>query len=357
MKQLSQKRASNDSSQPERSYIICANYRSGSTLLSTALKNSGVAGHPTEYFIRPAVERQKQKLNLTFDYNAEHARDYCRTLLDHYSTPNLVFGLKIMYPEMSELIRYLRLDPSHGKSTDTELLEAVFPNLQYIYIYRRQKLRQAISLTKSQQSKIWHYKSSSSIRAYSDDLQFDVHRIDRNLEAQIIRCELNWERFFYENNIKPLVIVYEDFVQNYEHTVSRVINFVTGDDKTWAVDEPPYIPTSDEINETWYQLYWEKQGWVADEWIQESLSSNQYGPALLALLDKEREKQPDEIERLNNCNTALSLIHQPLWIKDNISWRSLVHALILKCFHLPRRIFRGVLNSNVPASEASTRYD
>src|SRR5919204_6001172 len=38
------------SSTPSRSYLICATPRSGSTLLCEALKSTGVAGVPDEYF-------------------------------------------------------------------------------------------------------------------------------------------------------------------------------------------------------------------------------------------------------------------------------------------------------------------
>ncbi len=35
---------------PNTSYLICATPRSGSTLLCEALDNTGLAGHPKEYF-------------------------------------------------------------------------------------------------------------------------------------------------------------------------------------------------------------------------------------------------------------------------------------------------------------------
>ncbi|MGZ5376146.1 MAG: Stf0 family sulfotransferase, partial [Solirubrobacterales bacterium] len=35
---------------PARSYLVCATPRSGSTLLCEALKSTGVAGRPEEYF-------------------------------------------------------------------------------------------------------------------------------------------------------------------------------------------------------------------------------------------------------------------------------------------------------------------
>jgi len=37
-------------SAPERSYLVCATPRSGSTLVCKALRETGVAGKPEEYF-------------------------------------------------------------------------------------------------------------------------------------------------------------------------------------------------------------------------------------------------------------------------------------------------------------------
>ena len=36
--------------EPKRSYLVCATQRSGSTLVCQALKETGVAGRPEEYF-------------------------------------------------------------------------------------------------------------------------------------------------------------------------------------------------------------------------------------------------------------------------------------------------------------------
>jgi hypothetical protein len=42
-----------------RCYLICANARCGSTLLSRALSDTGIAGHPDEYFVTgPLVVRR-----------------------------------------------------------------------------------------------------------------------------------------------------------------------------------------------------------------------------------------------------------------------------------------------------------
>ena len=366
MSQAFQQQDTKKSNKPARSYIICANYRSGSTLLTAALKDSKVAGYPTEYFIGPKIEHEKKTLGLGFDYTAEHVTDYIEALVSRYQTSNGIFGFKIMYQEFAQLMKYLRERTDASDPTDAQILEAQFPNLRYIYIYRRQKLLQAISLTKSHLTKVWHRDPNTELPDYSDKVRFDMYRIDRNVENMIIRYEMNWDRFFYENNITPLVIAYEDLVQDYEQSIHRVLNFITGDDGPWEIGEPPLAPTADEVNAEWHRLYHEKRGWIADEWIQRSLETNQYSPALLALLDRERkrlnalvdkEKKKHETEMAElktKYDASVDLIYQPTLIKDFIPWRILLKAMALKALRFPKRILQNTLNSKTEADTTDT---
>ena len=43
----------------QRSFLVCASQRSGSTLLVESLRATGVAGEPEEFFHNPQSERTK----------------------------------------------------------------------------------------------------------------------------------------------------------------------------------------------------------------------------------------------------------------------------------------------------------
>ncbi len=69
--------------------MICATPRSGSTLLCEALQDTGVAGKPDEYFGPMHVPRWRDQWQVS-------AVDYVDQVLEHGSTANGVFGVKIM---------------------------------------------------------------------------------------------------------------------------------------------------------------------------------------------------------------------------------------------------------------------
>lgn len=346
---------------PKRSYMICSNYRSGSTLLASALNKTHVAGYPNEYFIERQVKYEKQVLKLDFQDWTENVEAYLSSLLQHYQTPNGVFGLKIMYADFHNLTVSLQQKrPDHNTNT-LDLLKHFLPNLRFIYIYRRNKLRQAISMVKSSQSSIWHIHKDQEAPVYSDSLSFDRQQIDSTIETGIIRPELKWAEFFYRNDIQPMVVAYEDFIQNYEQTLAEALRFIDPPGmEPWNIGDPPLKQIADDINEAWYQQYKDQRGWLADPWIETTLKNNNYGPALLRLIDRERSAQKvhaqvvqpsskaEEVQRQERKdeeakNPGLDIsqsIHHPAWIKDHIPWKILLQALLLKIRNLPERMLK-----------------
>ena len=80
--------------------------------------------------------------------------------------------------------------------------------------------------------------------------------------------EAGIQEFFSEGNIVPLTLVYEDFIQEYEKTVRKILTFL-GLDITELKTGPPFLArTADEISEEWIQRFreelqegWENRGW------------------------------------------------------------------------------------------------
>ncbi|MCA9930706.1 MAG: hypothetical protein KC419_19610, partial [Anaerolineales bacterium] len=75
---------------PTISYMICATPRSGSTLLCEALRNTGLAGNPDEYFGPMHVARWTEK------WQTQSEKEYFARVLVHGSGENGVWGVKVM---------------------------------------------------------------------------------------------------------------------------------------------------------------------------------------------------------------------------------------------------------------------
>ena len=88
---------------------------------------------------------------------------WSRTAYDRYlewaieagTTPNGVFGAKLMWGYLGDFVSLLRNVPDYRDLPLAELLPAVFPDLTFVRVVRANKVRQAVSLWKAVQTATW----------------------------------------------------------------------------------------------------------------------------------------------------------------------------------------------------------
>jgi LPS sulfotransferase NodH len=274
-----------EQTQATRSYLVCATPRSGSTLLCETLLATGVAGRPREYFEalketglprRPREYfwglRSPEVIRLLpHDANIDHAaerlptwerEDYRRHLgwaLGEGTTPNGVFGAKMMWGYFNDFLELARGIPRFGGMGDGSLLNAAFPGLHYVFISRNDKVRQAVSLWRALQTWVWRKEAGAPadepLPAQRAVYSFDA--IDHLLE-QLRRHEDGWRGFFFRIGQRPLSIVYEEVVGDLEGSVSRVLTEVgVAAPEGWSLPERAPSRQSDELSESWVQNYLE----------------------------------------------------------------------------------------------------
>ncbi len=270
---------------PTRSYLVCATPRSGSTLLCETLLSTGVGGYPREYFEalketglprRPREYfwglRSPEVIRLlphdaNIDQAAERSatwerEDYRRHLdwaLAEGTTPNGVFGSKMMWGYFNDFLELTRGIPRLGGMGDGSLLNAAFPELRYVFISRNDKVRQAVSLWRALQTWVWRKEEGAGAEEPlpTQRAVYSFDAIDHLLD-QLRRHEDAWRGFFFRIGRRPLSIVYEEVVGDLEGSVRRVLAEV-GVELPADWSPPARSPTrqSDELSESWVQSYLE----------------------------------------------------------------------------------------------------
>ena len=231
------------------SYLICTTPRSGSTLLCEALSNTGLAGHPDEFFGPMHVARWTRQWQTT------SRQQYLQKVREQGSGPNGVWGAKIMRLYWQDFLGFLGRDPASTGLSESAFLNNLFPNLKYIFLIRRHKVRQAVSWLKFIQGAAWYWEQDEPQQL--DNLTFQPEEIDRFL-LQTTLHESAWLEFFARAGVQPFLVVYEDFVARYEETALDILDFL-------GVDRPKVVnfgkrrlrKQADALSDQWTELYLE----------------------------------------------------------------------------------------------------
>jgi LPS sulfotransferase NodH len=131
-----------------------------------------------------------------------------------------IFGSKMAYPHRASLDAQLRKAVPGYKQIDD-----ILPNHRWVWLTRRDKILQAISLCRAEASKEW--ASSSSTQQREQEYTYDfVHILSRVM--LIYASELAWDTYFRKNGIQPFNIVYEDFFGDLDRQLSHLIDYLGG---------------------------------------------------------------------------------------------------------------------------------
>ena len=232
------------------SYLVCATHRSGSNLLCQALWHTDLCGRPQEFFSPTRAEKIAAEHGLSADPESDYA-GYVAELIERRATSNGVFGGKIMWAHLGPFVERLG---AGGESTATTL-GRVFPNLHYLWVRRDDKLRQAISMWKAKQTKIYNSLQHGEREAPAAPPEFNFEEV-RSAKERFEREDASWGEFFAENSIDPVEVHYESFAADYERGVAGILErFGIETPEGFAVKPLTYKKLADATNEEWRERY------------------------------------------------------------------------------------------------------
>lgn len=250
---------------PQLSYTIWFSQRTGSTLLCKALASTRIAGNPGEWLHTP------DQVDLLEHYGSSSYGELQEHLWNLASTPNGVLGLKfsLFEPYFSKVLQALRQFPGcpGANRSRATIWEHAFPNSHHIFMTRRNKVRLAVSWWKAIQTQEWHRKRGDPGR--SKDL-VDAYSFDaiNHLYNESSMREAGMQEFFSEGDIVPLTVVYEDFIQEYEETVKRILEYLELDPASAVIAPPHYEQLADDLSEAWVERFRQERqrGWTNRGW-------------------------------------------------------------------------------------------
>ena len=214
-------------------YIVSSQQRSGTKLFKSLMNLAGV-GNPLEFF-----------LNLSNPNKESHL--YIGDLDTMYQKGTLggVWGSIVHQKDYKNGIKNIKKHLGISDISDFDLLNRVFPDVKFIYLYRINKVKQAIS---------WVKIKSANTEYNRDDISRVLLRITQD--------DARWMNFFSENKIDPHFLTYESLSENKVDSISSVLDFLKCDFSDMELFKQSILEDSgitkseyDQVNEEWYQRF------------------------------------------------------------------------------------------------------
>lgn len=189
----------------ERTVLLASTFRSGSTYVAELLRQNGIVGLSLEKFntiweSAPAPDAAFRKAVAAIGATQADG----------------LLAAKIMWPHRNDLARCLRLERA-----DSAVLAGCFPDARWLWVKRRDKVRQAISFWRARRSGRWHVFDTSD----EPRIAYDYDEI-RECYREMVTHDVAWEDFFAEAGIVPHLIEYEDFSANLAVQLRKALRFL-----------------------------------------------------------------------------------------------------------------------------------
>lgn len=247
-----------------RAYVLCTTPRSGSTLLCRALAATGVAGRPDSHFHASSLRRWLEVHGLEGRAFASE-RDALRALFEAVrargSGPSGVFGLRMQRRSFPHWMR--RLDALHpGRPTDVARIEAAFGPTSFVHLSRADKLAQAVSLLRAEQSGLWHRAADGTeLERLGPPAtpRYDADAIARH-SADLSAQDDAWRAWFAREGVTPLRLGYETLAADPAGAVARVIDALGLESRAARSVVPATARLADATSTAWIERFRTERG-------------------------------------------------------------------------------------------------
>ncbi|APE43492.1 hypothetical protein BOO69_08760 [Sulfitobacter alexandrii] len=242
-----------------QAYVLCSNPRSGTTLLCNMLTQTGVAGRPDSFFGAQHLADWCAEWGIAEAVDPTDARfteEYFAAMRREGQGGTALFGLRLMGPDLGSACAWLgRRHP--GLPDDAARFAAAFGPVRFLYLRRADKLAEAVSWLRAEQSGLWHSRPDGSALEElppAGTPGYDAAALTRRI-AELQALDTAWPAWFDTNGIAPLRLNYEDLSKAPQKTLSQVLAFIGVDPGCAANIAPGTRKLADATSAAWIARY------------------------------------------------------------------------------------------------------
>lgn len=240
---------------PFRSYIICTAPRSGSTLLCKLLAATDTAGNPDSHFHSSSLSDWLDDYGLERT-NFASERDALRAIfmaaVARGKGDTDIFGLRIQQGSFDYFLQQLEL-LLPGHMSGKERIEAEFGPTLFVHLTRQDRLDQAISRVRAEQTGLWHRNSDGTELerlAPPQEPRYDPKAINHHMEEAVTFDEA-WEKWFEREAVDPFRVNYDALSKDPQTVLAQLLSALNLDPAQAKFVEVPTAKLADALSSKW----------------------------------------------------------------------------------------------------------
>ena len=242
-----------------QSYIICTSPRSGSTLLCKLLSSTGKAGNPNSHFHVPEIASWIKDYGISAE-NYEAEQDILMAIFTAAKKRGTglsdLFGLRLQRGSFLFFMEKMKvLYP--GLPSDLKRIKTAFGNTLFIYLTRENKLDQAVSFVKAEQTGLWHLAPDGTELERLSEPQptfYDENEIRRRFD-EFTSFDQEWKSWFLTEGIEPLKVTYDELSADPKVVLSQILTKLNMDQMMVKNIDIPVAKLADGINQGWIERF------------------------------------------------------------------------------------------------------
>lgn len=262
---------------PDKSILILMSHRSGSTLLCKHLEMIGY-GKPIEAF-QYNPQRLTWQYGWEIDLNDPFA--YMQMVLE-YQTIDGVFATKMSFNQFQIFIKKARILLAEYSEylNEAELLSVFFPEPYFVHLIRVNKVKQAVSCSRSLQNGIWNLPKdhSNDYKKYLMPAIYDREHIEGCYE-KALATDVAWADLLRIHEIPHLRFIFETMISDYHNQMVALHDYLSVDDSI-EIPEPAVQKISSASSADWVTRFTKETSWLQDEFFQRAMEAGDFQSAI-----------------------------------------------------------------------------